>query len=253
MSQARIVPKTDPGLDFFAALGLGGLELEVKFGKNSDVDIGTEDVICQGGTQEIIAAGGAQLAVKSSNINDDGDPVGTGARTVTIYYLDANYERQTETVTLDGTTLKNTIASDILRPYRMVVATAGAQKINLGDITLENTGGTLVYLHIMAQEGQTQTTFFTVPLGYRAFIIDWTVTSSITNIATFNFNATAIAGAFLDGIFLTKRTVVLAGGAFTSVMGPLVFPEKTDLIVEVTATGDNTYATSSYRMVLVPT
>lgn len=253
MSQARIAPKTDPGVEFFAALGLGGLELEVKFGRNPDVDIGTEDVICHGGTQEIIAAGGAQLAVRSDNPNDDGNPLGTGAQTVIIYYLDANYVRQTEIFTMEGVALTNTVATDILRPYRMAVLTAGVQKTNLGNITLENTGGTLVYNHIPAGESQTQTTFFTVPAGYRCFVMNWCVTCDLSNSTTFNFKATALnKDTWLDGLFLTKRTIVLVGGCVDLVMGPLEFPAKTDFLVEATAIADNTYVTSSYRMILVP-
>ena len=252
MSNTRISPQTDPGLDWFAALGLSSLELEVKFGRNEDVDIGIEDVISQGGTQSVIAAGGAQLSLRSGNTNDDGDPVGTGARTVTLYYLDANYVRQTEVVTMDGTTLKDTIATDILRPYRLVVTTAGGQKINLGDITVENTGGTITYLQMPAGEGQSQTTFYTVPLGYRAFAWDWTVTASLSNITTFNFKATAIGDTWLDEVFTTKRTVVLAGGSFSILMGPIEFPAKTDILVEAEASADNTYVTSFYRLILVP-
>ena len=91
-----------------------------------------------------------------------------------------------------------------------------------------------------------------MPLGYRAFAWDWTVTASLSNITTFNFKATAIGDTWLDEVFTTKRTVVLAGGSFSTLMGPIEFPAKTDILVEAEASADNTYVTSFYRLILVP-
>ena len=59
------------------------------------------------------ADAGEQMTIVSEDADDDGDPVGTGARTVRIHYCDDAGDAQLEDVTLNGTTPVDTVATDI--------------------------------------------------------------------------------------------------------------------------------------------
>jgi len=103
---------------------------QFKFGFNPDVDDSEETVWAQGGLYSYLSSASI-LKVSSSSTADDS--AGTGARTVQLYGLDANYNEINETVTLDGQTAVNTTNS-FLRINRMVVRSAGTGEKNAGVI-----------------------------------------------------------------------------------------------------------------------
>ena len=107
-----------------------------------------------------------QLA--STSTDDDGDPAGTGARTVTIFGLDANWAAQTETYTLNGTTDVPTTA--YRRIFRMFVATAGSTGSNVGTITATADTDATVTAQINATNGQTGMAVYTVATGKTLYI-----------------------------------------------------------------------------------
>lgn len=88
----------------------------------------------------------AQRSVKSSSAADAA--AGTGARTVEITYYDGTGAGPlTETVTLNGTTAVNTVATDIRFVERLTVTTVGSGGANAGTLSLYSTtggGGTVV-------------------------------------------------------------------------------------------------------------
>lgn len=79
------------------------------------------------------------LDISSSSTDDDGSPVGTGARTIEIYGLDKDFIFQKETVTLNGTTIVTTTKT-WRRVFEIVVQTAGGGFANAGDIYVVKTG-----------------------------------------------------------------------------------------------------------------
>lgn len=83
----------------------------------------------------------AQRSMASSSANDTS--AGTGARTVEITYYDSSGNGPyTETITLNGTTAVNTVATNICYIESMTVMTAGTRGTNAGKITLYvSTGG----------------------------------------------------------------------------------------------------------------
>lgn len=83
----------------------------------------------------------AQRSMASSSASDTS--AGTGARTVKItYYTSTGTGPFAETVTLNGTTAVNTVATDICFIEKMVVETVGSSMGNVGTITLfVSTGG----------------------------------------------------------------------------------------------------------------
>ena len=101
-----------------------------KFGFNPDVDDSLETVWAQGGLYSYLASASV-LKVSSSSTSDTS--AGTGARTVELFGLDANYDEISETITLNGQTAVNT-TNEFLRINRMVVKSAGTGGQNAGVI-----------------------------------------------------------------------------------------------------------------------
>lgn len=108
----------------------------------------------------------AQRSIVSSNAADSA--VGVGARTVRITYLDQTGAGPfTETVTLNGTTAVNTIATNICFIEQIEVRTAGTNGLNSGIISLRAAvaGGGVTIGSIGTGEIQTYWTHHYVPVG----------------------------------------------------------------------------------------
>lgn len=142
-----------------------------KWGYNADIDTGvTETVWSVGGTWTPIVTA-RTLSVVSTSTADDGSPAGTGANTVIIYGVDANWNEQTVTVTMDGTTPVVTTET-WLGVNRMVVGSAGTGLTNAGTITATATTEATVQAEIPTGAGTTQHGFFFVPANHQA-LMDW--------------------------------------------------------------------------------
>lgn len=97
----------------------------------------------------------AQRSISSASVNDTA--AGTGARTVLLtYYTSAGVGPLTETITLNGTTAVNTVATNICYVESIVVKTAGSGGVNAGILTLfvstAGGGGTLGTIAASANE-----------------------------------------------------------------------------------------------------
>jgi len=76
------------------------------------------------------------VAVLSSSVLDTS--AGTGARTINVMGLDANYVLQSEIVTLNGVTPVNTV-NTFIRVHSASIQTAGSGGVNAGTITVRQT------------------------------------------------------------------------------------------------------------------
>lgn len=142
-----------------------------KFGYNPTVGA-TEEDIWDGSAAYVYLTSAEQLKVSSSDVNDDGSPAGTGARTLEIFGLDGNYDLQDEVLTLNGTTAVTTVGS-YLRIFRAKVITAGTGDKNAGIIYVENNAETNTLAHIPIGLNQTQMALWTVPAGYTAYLVSF--------------------------------------------------------------------------------
>lgn len=149
---------------------------------------------------EVISAG-------ASAANDDGSPVGTGARTVTVVYIDPTLGAvTTETVTMNGTTAVALTDTTVSRVLDMFVATAGSSGTNEGAITIRVAGAGANRMTIPAGHGRAAPGRFTIPTGYygiyRGFALHSSTGTSfakMTALVEADFNP--YTNAFNEGVY----------------------------------------------------
>lgn len=226
-----------------------------KFGHNAAVAITGEDVWAGGGTYNFYPTSAVACTIVSDSVNDDGSPVGTGARTVEVYGLDSNWDLQQETVTIDGTTSVN-LANSYIRLYRAEVLTAGSVGTNDGNITIAGGGNTGAY--IAAGDGQTQQAIYTIPNGKTGYFIKGYVAISDDDkageVAEFKWKARANNGT--TGAWQTKGQMANRSNGsgwwayeYGIPVGPI--PEKTDLRIECFSATDIVGVVGGFDLVLV--
>jgi len=169
--------------------------------------------------------------------------VSTGADTgdLTIEGLDANFEAQTDTITLTGTSAVTTTTS-WARINKMVYADGST---NAGDITASR-GGTVVG-QITTGFGTSQNANYTVPAGYTAFVFQGQANVGKGNDGTGYFKYRPYNSTWqIALVFLLYQSVF--EHKFTT---PFVLPEKTDVDVQLTASNSGTAASCQYDMILI--
>lgn len=137
-----------------------------KFGYNPAIST-IEDIWSSGGTLTHATTARTQL-ITSTSAADNGSTA-TGALTLRVQGLDANWNELQETVTLDGITGVTTTGSYI-RVLRMFVETIGSGGVNAGAITSTSTTDSTIQAHILTGTGQTAQSHTSVPADYEAHI-----------------------------------------------------------------------------------
>lgn len=213
---------------------------QFKFGFNPDVDNVLETVWAQGGLYSYPASA-TTMTVSSSDANDTS--AGTGARTISIFGLDANYAEIFETVTLAGQTPVATVNS-YLRINRAIVLSAGTGGQNAG-VLYVGTGTVTagvpanVYTTIAAGDNQTLMALWTVPAGSTAYLYATAVT--VATIQNNKYCTVSLVARPLGQVFQVKdKFVVSLDTHIQPYAFPLRFAEKTD--IEVRAIGDSASA-----------
>jgi len=142
---------------------------EAKYGFNPAVIDATEDIWSNGGVLSWLSSA-ETMNIASSSGDDKGTPTaGTGARTINIFGLDANYKEISETVTLNGMSDVET-TNAFLRVNRMRVVTVGSGGVNAGAITATASSAATVQASMPASTGATFKSQYTVPDGFYAFV-----------------------------------------------------------------------------------
>jgi len=223
-----------------------------KFGINGDVGTSVETVWAQGGTY-VYPASATVMKISSSSANDAA--AGTGARTIAIFGLDANYNEINETVVLNGQTSVDTTNS-YLRISRMYVATAGSGATAVGTIyagtgTVTSGVPATIYGMIAIGANQTQMSFWTVPDGYTLYLTGVFYTSANTTAnAWTNFQ---LIQRPLGGVFRQQSSSRVAGnGDFVlDLHTPIAFPEKTDIEVRAVASSSTSNVSAEFEGIYI--
>lgn len=166
--------------DFFLEVAKGNVPKHSVFivrGFNGDIDIGVaEDIWSVGGTLVYLTSA-ETMEIVSTSTDDDGSPLGNGARTMLIEGVDDTGAAISETITLNGTTIVTT-SNSYLRVNRMIVLTVGTSTFNDGTITATSTTSSTIQSQILANKSIDYGSHYTVPLGKTAFILQTELNSS---------------------------------------------------------------------------
>lgn len=230
------------------ALGLqSGVTAVNKFGRNTDIDVGTEDIWATGGTW---AAPATASVVNIVSADAADDSAGTGARTVSVTGLDSNYDEITETVTMDGLTPVAT-ANGYWIIHRIIVLTAGSGGTNAGAITATSAAaGTPILITVLAGMGQTQCAIYQVPRNKTLLMLDIGASSTTTG----TVNVSIFAKPF-GGVFNLKRNYSVNATGSSSVQHkftpPLKFEQKTIVKLTGTASSNNSDVSADWDGLLI--
>jgi hypothetical protein len=223
-----------------------------KFGINGDVGTSVETVWAQGGTY-VYPASATVMKISSSSADDAA--AGTGARTISIAGLDANYNEISETVILNGQTEVNTVNS-YLRISRMFVVTAGSGATAAGTIyagtgTVTSGVPAVIYGMIALNANQTQMAFWTVPAGYTLYLMGvyYSSGNSTANAWT-NFQ---MIQRPLGGVFRQQSSTRTPGsGDFVlDLHTPVAFPEKTDIEIRAVASAGASNVSAEFEGIYI--
>ena len=231
-----------------------------KFGSNPATS-SSDDTIWERGGDINWPATASVMKVSSSDDADNGGTA-TGMLTVTIEGLDANWDLQSETVTLKGTTDTVTVGSYI-RVFRAYGATFGSGLTNAGVIyvyTGADTAGvpdvaTTIYTTIAVGAGQTLQAAYSTPRNYVGYLINTTASSSGAGPVTVACKLKVRPGAnSATAGWLVKDSWVLrsAGGEHRSDYAiPKTIPQRSDIQITGDSSGANVDCSAGFDIVLV--
>lgn len=208
-----------------------------KTGYNPNVGT-SEETVWSYSTQYVFPVAAMQMEVLSSDNTQD-KAGGTGCLTVTITYLDGNYDEHSTVVTLNGTTAVPTAPVNIYRVNGFRCTTIGTNNVPVGNITLRGIGGGTVYSYILAGYTRARNIVYTVPEGKTLYItsIMWSCADATKGVRFINqANYDNLSGA-PRSFFLPYQESILYNAAFYRPLEiPTVLPEHTDLKVSVIST-----------------
>ena len=218
----------------------------IKFGENLDVDGSMETIWDGGGLYTYLTSAGV-LTVTSSD-NDDAAS-GTGARTVTVEGLDANYNQVSETLTVGG----SAGSVEFFRVFRAFVATSGSSGTNEGTISISQGATTLAQIRTVGSPtstglGQTFMAIYTVPAEYTGYIYQWDLSTAKSDGDVFlvnrghNDNGTWRS----QDVMHTNQNSIERNYKF-----PLKIEEKTDIEVRALSSSNNMKCAATFCILLV--
>jgi len=172
-SEGKVITQ---GENFFFEVTKGqvnGHSSEHKFGENNGIPNGSFEDLWTVGVDLTYLTVARTVHLISSNAGDNQASV-TGARTVTIEGLDANFVEQSETLSLhatDGTIAGDSTTNTYIRVLRASIEDVGAYGVsNLGTINVVEDSGSTIQMQIAADAGQSQSSYYTVPAGKTGYI-----------------------------------------------------------------------------------
>lgn len=221
------------------------------FGYNGDLDQTEESVWPDGGTVPHPTTASV-LKISSSSANDTF--AGTGARTVAIFGLDANYNVVSESVILDGQNSVNTGYS-YLYINRFYVTSVGSGEVNAGNINAGTgtvTAGVPAVLYDLIAAGYNQRTTanYCVPAGYTAYLTEGVITAGQAT------GSTAVT-AFLkqhgpDGILRVVAISTLNNGSISYDFAyPIAIEEKNCFGATAIGAANNNSVSAFFNFVLI--
>jgi hypothetical protein len=228
-------------------------ETQFQFGTNTNVATSFSTLWPGGGTLYAYPSAATVLKISSANANDTA--AGTGARTVLVNGLDANYNEISEIVSLNGQTAVNTVKS-YLRFHYMTVLTAGSGETAAGTLyagvgTVTSGVPATIYGYVSLGYNTSEQAFWTVPAGYTAYITScaWTSANTTANIVvTGSLNIRP-----LNGVFVTESTCkMVAGNSFNRLFDTAVqVSEKSDIEMRAASSTAGSAVTGEFNVIYI--
>lgn len=166
--------------------------------------------------------------------------------TVEIQGLDSNYNLQTETVTISGSSATTT--NNFKRVFRARFTNGGSFDPNTKRILIKS--GVTTVAKILENLGQTLMSIYTIPAGYTGYLMRLDVTAQGT--ATGSFKLFTRPGGV--GSFQLKHVAEVngVGGPYQLEYPiPQSFPEKTDIDARMHTLSNNGRYTCTFDILLV--
>lgn len=221
------------------------------FGFNPDVDTAQVSVWP---LPSLITFPAAALQMTVSSASADDTAAGTGARTVVVQGLDANYNEVSETVIMNGQTAV-TMTTALVRVNYAYVGTAGSGNSAAGNIYVGTgtvTAGVpaTVYDIIKFDYNNTTTGSYTIPAGYTAYVSQGLFSAGQAG------GSNQIEGRLLtrgtDNIRRTAAITTINNGVANYVFEyPLAIPEKTTIEATAVGSSNNNACSSMFILLLV--
>lgn len=209
-----------------------------KFGANFDIDQNTdpESIWSGGGPYPWASLATAQTiyAISSSALD---------TTTLTIEGLDADYNEQSETVTLNGLTAVAT-TNTFIRVFRMTY-----DDINVGTLEARVGSGTgTIVAQIEAGDAQTLMAVYTVPAGYSGYLVNFDVTIDSKKDCTVMLYSRKSNGL----PFRITHMAETSGRYRYDFTAPLKFDAKTDIDVQVdNVSANDSSCTANFDLILI--
>ena len=165
--------------DFLIEVAKGkikGHSLVHKFGRNDSVPNGTWEFINLLGFTAWPLSAATTVRIKSGG-NAADDTAGNGARTVTVQGIDDSFNEVSEVIVTAGSSASSATSASFWRVHRAWVSAVGTYgAANTAAIVIENSAGGTDLIQIGTEEGQTQFSGYTVPIGKTAHLLSVFIT-----------------------------------------------------------------------------
>jgi hypothetical protein len=162
------IPVT-PFYDKIAQSGITNHSIVNILGRRQDISADSDIWSTTATTMVYPVDAGEQVTVVSSSASDTS--AGTGARIITLEYLDATGNEQTTNITLNGTTPVNSTPTNIRFINMAYVSSTGTGLLNAGNISIYKTGtAASVYAYIPVGFNNDLSAIYMVPLGKKLYI-----------------------------------------------------------------------------------
>lgn len=235
-----------PYLQAMAEGDIAGHTPVFKVGVNPDVDDTQED-IWEVGANYVFPTSAMGMEVVSSSASDTA--AGTGIRKIRIYYLDGTFHEKSEEITLNGTGVVATVATDIYRIQYVEATDVGSNGSAVGTIDVRHLADTPIYGRISLGYTKSRQLIYTVPFGKTLYIAQLTCGAICTgtNGARFILRATySHLASSLRNFFLPHGEVCAENGSVSMALEiPESFPAGTDVKVSVIGTSASANITAT--------
>lgn len=175
---------------------------------------------------------------------DCADPGDVGKQ-VTVVGLDEDYNALTETISLDTQTGNDSV--NVFKRIFNAYFVNGVSVLNADAINIK-LNGTIV-AKINADVGETLMSVYTIPAGYKGYLLQGTASNAPGDIGTGDF----YLRYFDENNFRIGHAFEVSGSQYLYKFSvPIEIPEKTDLDVRVsTGTSNKSRITASYDILLI--